>query len=291
MPLFYTIPQSHCVVIERFGKFNRVQREGLRFKLPVIETIKRVDSWGDQVNQNGFQIEMMEQQTDTPTRQTHTRDNVAVHANASVYWRILDPRKALYEIDALPRSVCDIALNALRSNVGTMNLDEVLAERQSLNERIASELSETARKWGIQFTRVEIQELQTTEDTARAMRQQMDAERKRRAAIAEAEGMAQAEVKVAEANKEAAVLRAEGAARALELTAAAEANYLKRLCESLPPESAAKVLVAQKYLTGFDAISKNPADKVFLPNSFQGLFALPTESNAGQNPPEDAEPL
>lgn len=288
MKLFYTVPQSHCVIVERFGKFSRVQREGLRFKLPFIETINRCDSWGDQVNKEGFQIELMEQQTDTPTRQTHTKDNVAVNANASVYWRIIDPRKAVYEIDSLPRSVCDIALNALRSNVGTMNLDELLAERQSLNERIASELSETAKKWGIQFTRVEIQEIQTTEETARAMRQQMDAERKRRAVIAEAEGSAQAEVHLAEAQKQAAIIRAEGQAKALEVTAAAESKYLQHLQQSLSPESAAAVLIAQKYLLGFETISRNPSDKVFLPNSFQGLFSLPTENRPGPRKADQA---
>jgi regulator of protease activity HflC (stomatin/prohibitin superfamily) len=268
------------VVIERLGKFSRIQREGLRFRLPIIEQIRRVDTWGDQVNKQGMFIELMEQQTDTPTRQTHTRDNVAVNSNASVYWRIIDPRKALYEIDSLPRSVSDIALNALRSNIGTMNLDELLAERQSLNERIASELSETARKWGIQFTRVEIQEIQTTEETAQAMRQQMDAERKRRAVVAAAEGTAQAEVRIAEAQKQAAVLRAEGQAKALELTAEAEAKYLERLGERLTPEGAVRVLIAQKFIHGFDIISRNPSDKVFLPSSFQGIFSI----DAGHGP-------
>jgi regulator of protease activity HflC (stomatin/prohibitin superfamily) len=159
-----------------------------------------------------------------------------------------------------------------------MNLDELLAERQSLNERIASELSETARKWGIQFTRVEIQEIQTSDDTAKAMRQQMDAERKRRAVIAEAEGSAAAEVRVAEAQKEAAILRAEGQARSLEITAEAESKYLEKLNERMSADNAAAVLIAQKYLSGFDVISKNPSDKVFLPNSFQGLFSLPTDN-------------
>lgn len=282
MALFYTIPQSHCVVIERFGKFSRIQREGLRFKLPVIEQIKRVDDWGDQVNKLGFMIELMEQQFDTPTRQAHTKDNVAVNSNASVFWRIVDPRKALYEIDALPRAVTDIALNALRSNIGTMTLDELLAERQTLNERIAAELSETARKWGIQFTRVEIQELQVTEETSRAMRQQMDAERRRRAVVAEAEGSAEAEVKVAAAQRDAAILRAEGQARGLELVAEAEAKYLTKLQETLDAKDAAAVLVAHKYLAGFDTISKNPANKVFLPNSFHGLFTLPTDNEDQQ---------
>jgi regulator of protease activity HflC (stomatin/prohibitin superfamily) len=278
MSLFYTIPQSHCVVIERFGKFSRVQREGLRFKLPFIEVVKRVDDWGEDVNKLGFMIELTEQQFDTPTRQAHTKDNVLVNANASVFWRIIDVRKALYEIDCLPRAVTDIALNALRSNIGMIGLDELLAERQSLNERIAAELSETARKWGIQFTRVEIQELSTNEDTSRAMRQQMDAERKRRAAVAEAEGAAEAEVRVAQAQRDAAILRAEGSAKALEITAVAEANYLAKLTEKLDSRSAATVLVAQKFLDGFNTISKNPADKVFLPNAFNGLFNLSTEA-------------
>lgn len=279
MSLFYTIPQSHCVVIERFGKFSRVQREGLRFKLPFIEEIRRVDDWGDDVNKKGFLIELMEQQFDTPTRQAHTKDNVVVTTNASVFWRIIDTRKTLYEIDSLPRAVTDIALNALRSNIGTMNLDELLSERQALNERIAAELSETAKKWGIQFTRVEIQELQTTDDTSKAMRQQMDAERKRRAVVAEAEGQATAEVRVAEAERDAAILRAEGLARALEITSAAEATYLANLGDKLDSQTAAQVLIAQKFVDGFNAISKNPSDKVFLPNSFHGLFNLPTQTN------------
>ena len=280
MALFYTVPQSHCVVIERFGKFSRVQREGLHFKLPIIEVIKRVDTWGEQINKKGYLLELSEQQTDTPTRQAHTRDNVAVNTNASVYWRIVDPRKALYEIDSLPRAVSDIALNALRSNIGTMNLDELLAERQSLNERIASELAETARKWGIQFTRVEIQEIQTSEDTAVSMRQQMDAERRRRALVAEAEGSAEAEVRVAQAEKESVVLRAQGQAKAMEILAEAEAKYLEKLAEKLSPENAAAILIAQKYLQGFESISKNPSDKVFLPSSFNGIMSVPTSEKS-----------
>ena len=104
-------------------------------------------------------LELTEQQIDTPARQCHTKDNVPVMANASVYWRITDPCKALYEVDILPQSVSDIALNALRSNIGTLDLDALLSERAQLNERIASQLSETAKKWGVLFTRVEVQEL------------------------------------------------------------------------------------------------------------------------------------
>jgi len=274
MSLIYTVPQSHCVVLERFGKFARIQQQGLRFRLPIFESIRRVDTtWGDTANKKGFLIELTEQQTDTPPRQCHTQDNVPVTANASVYWRITDPRKALYEVDILPSSISDIALNALRSNIGTLDLDAVLSERAKLNERIASQLSETAQKWGVIFTRVEIQELSTDETVSAAMMQQMDAERRRRAVIADAQGKAKAEVMVAEAEKKAAILRAEGRAKALELLSKAERVYL----DTLGSDAASQLLLAQKYIDGFEVISKKPGDKVFIPNSFHGLFSFPIE--------------
>ena len=278
MSLIYTVPQSHCVVLERFGKFARIQQQGLRFRLPILESIRRVDTtWGDTANKRGFLIELTEQHTDTPPRQCHTKDNVPVTANASVYWRITDPRKALYEVDILPSSISDIALNALRSNIGTLDLDAILSERAQLNERIAAQLSETAKKWGVIFTRVEIQELTTDKTVSDSMVKQMDAERRRRALVAEAEGQAEASVTVARAEKEAAILRAEGEAIATAKIAEAESFYLKRLKEQVGDAEAAQIVIAQKYLSGFETITKGSSDKVFLPNSFQGLFSIGTE--------------
>jgi regulator of protease activity HflC (stomatin/prohibitin superfamily) len=280
MSLIYTIPQSHCVVLERFGKFARIQQQGLQFRIPILERIRRLDTtWGETANKRGFLIELSEQQTDTPPRQCHTKDNVPVTANASVYWRIIDPRKALYEVDILPSSVSDIALNALRSNIGTLELDAVLSERAQLNERIASQLSETAKKWGIIFTRIEIQEITTDQKVAESMVKQMDAERRRRAFVAEAEGQAEAKIKVAEAEKQALILRSEGEAIAKAKIAEAESFYLKRLKEQVGEAQAAQIVIAQKYLAGFETITKGSSDKVFLPNSFQGLFSISTEKN------------
>jgi regulator of protease activity HflC (stomatin/prohibitin superfamily) len=277
MSLIYTVPQSHCVVIERFGKFSRIQNQGLRFRIPILEQIRRLDTWGGVANKNGFLVELTEQQTDTPPRQCHTKDNVPVTANASVYWRITDPRRALYEVDILPQSVSDVALNALRSNIGTLSLDAVLSERAQLNERIAAQLSETAKKWGLIFTRVEIQELTTDQAVASSMIKQMDAERNRRAVVAQAEGQAEAAVTVAKAEKEAAILRAEGEAIATAKIAEAESFYLKRLKEQVGEAEATRIVIAQKYLSGFETITKGASDKVFLPNSFQGLFSIGTE--------------
>ena len=154
MPLIYTIPQNHVVLIKRFGKHSRVQQNGLRFKIPIIESFKTVYDWQDVAHKKGCFIELSEQQTDTPPRQCQTLDNVTIEANASIYWRIVDPVKAVYDIDVLPKSVSDLALNALRVNIGRIKLDQVLSERQSLNIKIAAQLSDTASKWGIVFTRV-----------------------------------------------------------------------------------------------------------------------------------------
>lgn len=282
MSFIYTVPQSHCVVIERLGKFSRIQNQGLWFRIPILEHFRRLDTWGVVANKNGFLVELTEQRSDTPPRQCHTKDNVPVTANASVYWRITDPRRALYEVDILPQSVSDVALNALRSNIGTLTLDAVLSERAQLNERIAAQLSETAKNWGIIFTRVEIQELTTDRAVAASMIKQMDAERNRRAVVAEAEGQAEATVTVARAEKEAAILRAEGEAIALEKIGEAESSYLKRLKEQVSETAATRIIIAQKYLSGFETITKGASDKVFLPNSFQGLFSIGTEKTKSQ---------
>lgn len=276
MALIYTIPQNHVVLIKRFGKHSRVQRDGLRFKLPIIESIKTVYEWEGTANKKGYFIELSEQQTDTPPRQCQTLDNVTIDANASIYWRITDPVKAVYDIDILPKSIADIALNALRANIGKIKLDQVLSERQNLNQKIAAQLAETASKWGVTFTRVEIQEINYSSETAEAMMQEMTAERKKRALMAEAEGEASAEVTKATAEANAMLIRAQAQADAIKLIAEAESVYISKLKENITPEIAGQIIMSQKYIDGMKTISNNAADKVFLPNSFQGMFEIST---------------
>jgi regulator of protease activity HflC (stomatin/prohibitin superfamily) len=276
MALIYTIPQNHVVLIKRLGKHSRVQRNGLRFKLPFIESIKKVYEWEGVANKNDFFIELSEQQTDTPPRQCQTLDNVTIDANTLIYWRITDPVKAVYDIDILPKSIADIALNVLRANIGKIKLDQVLSERQNLNTKIAAQLAETASKWGITFTRVEIQEINYSSETAEAMMQEMTAERKKRALIAEADGEAAAEVTKANAEAKATLIRAEAQANAIKMIADAESVYISKLKENTSPEIAGQIIMSQKYIDGMKTISNNAGDKVFLPNSFQGMFEIST---------------
>jgi regulator of protease activity HflC (stomatin/prohibitin superfamily) len=274
MSLIYTIPQNHCVIIERFGKFSSVQNEGLNFLVPFLDNKKYLGNWQGQANKRGYLIELSEQKTDTPARQCQTKDNVTIQADASVYWKIIAPIKAVYNVDILPSSISDIALNALRANIGTITLDQVLSERQTLNQKISAQLAETASKWGITFTRVEIQELTYSKDTADAMLQEMNAERQKRARVSEAEGEAFAITKKAESEAKSTLIRAEAQANALKMITEAEINYLSQLKDKTDAQTAGHILIAQKYIDGMEAITKNPSDKVFLPSNFQGILSI-----------------
>lgn len=288
MSVMFTVPEQHCVLIKRFNEFQRLEHSGLNFKLPFAESLHQVPDWGDRANKQGKFIELTEQQSDTAPRQCQTKDNVTVDANASVYWRITDPVSACFEVDSLPDMIEDLTLNALRSNIGRMELDEVLGSRERINQQIAEELKDASTGWGVTIRRVEIQELRVDEQTRRAMTQQMEAERRRRAQIAESEGEAQATVNVAEAKKTSSVKTAEGQAEALRKIAQAEADYLQRLKEEVGAEQAARILLAEKYIQGFKTISQNDADKVFLPNSLSAFMGLEVGSEPGSTSQPEA---
>jgi regulator of protease activity HflC (stomatin/prohibitin superfamily) len=276
-----TVPQNHCRIIERFGKPVKVQHSGLRFKLPFIDFVRDVsDVWGHETNKNGVFIELTEQIVDTNPRECITKDNAKVTVDCVISWRVVDPIKAVYEVDHLHQSLLQAALNVIRSEIGSRELDEALATRASLNETIVAGLVDTLKKWGIQILRVEIQELRTDDQTSAAMLQQLEAERKSRALSSEAEGQAAATIKAATADRESAVQRAEGQAKALGIIATAERAYLDALSEVVGAEEAARILLAQKVIDGFDRISQNPADKVFLPTSMSGVIEL---SSGGKN--------
>ncbi|PQJ27437.1 SPFH domain-containing protein [Rubritalea profundi] len=274
MGLIYTVPQNHVVVIERLGKYARLQRSGLSFRIPILEQIKEVGAtWGSQANKRGYFVELSEQTYDTPPRQCLTKDNANVTTNAVISYRITDPVKAIYEVDNLPVAIENAALNALRAVVGNLDLDEAVSRRQELNDLIASQLSELGKKWGVHFLRVEVQQFDADEQTLAIMRQQLDAERGRRAAIAEAEGKAKAAVTIATAEAEAAQIRATGQAAAIRIMAAADAEYAQSLTQALGAKSGADVVLAQKYIAGFEVITQNPAEKVYLPTDFKGIIS------------------
>ena len=260
MQIFFQVPQSHVAVLTRFGKFSRVLKQGLRTRIPLLEKVYTVN-WGSVANKDGLYIELTEQVSDTTPKECHTKDNVPVRIDASVYWRIIDVAKALFEVDALPSALMDSCLNALRAEIGKLSLDQVLSSRRELSEKVAASLMEVSTKWGVSVSRVEIQELATSDETAEAMRLEMAAERRRRANVLEAEGLAESKKKTADAE-----------AYAIRVKADAEAEYITKLSATLGPEQIGQLLMVEKVLEGYKEIASSPSSKVFLPNNVQALI-------------------
>lgn len=262
MSLIYTIPQGHCCVIERFGKPVRVQKGGLHFKIPFLEKFKEVGDWTLDGMEYSFKrkdnapilIELSEQILDTKKREYFTKDNVSLKVDCMIRWRIVDPMKALYEVDQLHRSLIELALNEMRSAVGSRDLNNVLSSRAQINEEIAAGVAETCKRWGITVTAVEIQEMKADDDTVAAMRIQMEAARKAEAMRLEAKAKSESIIMLAEADKTAMALRAE-----------AESAYIEMLAKVIDKKDLAKLLLAQKTLVTYSEIAKEPANKVFMP--------------------------
>ena len=181
---YYPVPQSHVVLIERFGQFNRKLKVGIHFVVPLIDQGVDLRDWGTGAKKvhRGKRVlmELAEQLTDTGSRPAATKDNVQVEVDASVYWQIIDPVRARYEVDRLPPSVSDMALNVLRTAIGLVTLDQALSERTKINQYLLTHLTKACDKWGVKVIRVEIQSLQPSGEGVWAARaQETAAERDR----------------------------------------------------------------------------------------------------------------
>lgn len=262
------IPQGHCVIVERFGKPVRVVQSGLRFFLPGLDKLRDVRNvWDDLTNKDGIFIELTEQICDTGSRECFTHDNVKLLVDCVYRWRITDPVKAVYDVDQLHKSLKEAVLGEIRSFIGKNDLNTVLAARARISENVVAVVSDTVRRWGVNLTGVEVQELKADDATQGAMLQQLEASRHAEAIKLEAEGKAFAVVQEAEAAKKATIMRAEATSEAMKLVAEGERAYLEMLKETLGAEQAAKVLVAQKTLDAYRQVTSDPAAKVFLPLS------------------------
>lgn len=262
------IPQSHCMIVERFGKPVRVVYGGLHFFIPFIDSGKSVrehfvasiKAVSDE-NIGGLAydphdprlIELSEQMLDTQQHTYFTKDNIPMTVDCALRWRITDPIKAVYEVDQLQNSLILTTLSEMRSYVGAHELNHILSNRQSISEHMNATLAETARNWGVNVIGVEVKELTADETTVDLMRKQLEASREAEAMRLQADGRAEAELKLAEAH-----------ARALQLKADSESNYLNMLAGAVGKEGAVKIILANKVLDAYQAIAKEPAHKVFL---------------------------
>ncbi len=262
------VPQGSQYTVEQFGRFTRVLSPGLAFIVPFMETV-------------GRKLNMMENVLDIPTQEVITKDNAMVSCDAVVFTQIIDPVPAAYEVNDLVRAITNLAMTNIRTVVGSMDLDQVLSNRDDINARLLAVIDAATHPWGVKVTRIEIKDLTPPLDITQAMARQMKAEREKRAQVLEAEGMKQSAILKAEGLKQSQILEAEGRreaafrdAEARERTAEAEAKATTMVSDAIAngDVNAINYFLGQKYVEAFAALASSPQQRtVIVPADFAGL--------------------
>ncbi len=254
------VPQGQQWTVERFGRYTRTLTPGLSLLVPFMDRV-------------GRKLKMMESVLDVPSQNVISRDNVAVTADGVVFYRIDNAAQAAYEIDHLEPAIVNLTTTNLRSVLGSMELDNMLSNREMINDRLLAAVDAATTPWGVKVTRVEIRDLNMAPELQEAMNLQMTAERHRRAVVTKASGQKEAEVLQAEGEKQAAVLRAEGEkqsailrAEAREREAQAEARATREVSEAIQEGDvqALQYFVGLKYVEALRDIGNGPNSKLVL---------------------------
>src|SRR3989440_1058389 len=264
------VPQATVMLVERLGRFSRVAASGLNILVPFLDKPRAV-YW---TNMRGgiTSIDLREQYLDLPPQPVITRDNVTIHVDSVVYWQIIDPVKAVYEMNDLVGGIVQLTITGMRAVMGDMDLDHTLSQRDQINSKLRIILDEATDKWGVKVTRVDVKNINPPEDVRITMEKQMTAERNRRALVLQAEGDRQAAITRAEGEKQAAVTRAEGDKQSNILSAEGLAQARLRQAEA---EAQAIALVAQAMQE-----HGNPAQYLITTRYIESLKEMTRTNNA-----------
>ncbi len=264
-----SVPQGMEYTIERFGRYVRTLRPGLNLIVPFIDRV-------------GAQMNMMESVLDVPSQEVITRDNAVIQVDGVVFSQILDAAKAAYEVRDMERATLNLTMTNIRTVMGSMDLDELLSQRDQINHRLLTVVDDATAPWGLKVTRIEIKDITPPADLVASMAGQMKAERDKRATILVAEGERQAEILRAEGEKQGAILSAEGRreaayrdAEAREREAEAEAKATAMVSQAIAAGNvnAVNYFVAQRYIEALGKFADSPNQKTFfLPMDTAGVI-------------------
>jgi regulator of protease activity HflC (stomatin/prohibitin superfamily) len=245
------VPQQRMDVVERLGKYQRTLSPGLNMLVPFIDRVRT-------------KVDMREQVVSFPPQPVITSDNLVVSIDTVLYFRVVDPVRATYEIANFLQAIEQLTVTTLRNVIGSLDLEKALTGREEINRHLSGVLDETTGRWGIKVTRVEIKAIEPPPSIRDSMEKQMRADRDRRAAILNAEGVKQSQILTAQGEQQAAVLRAEGERQARILQAEGQAKAIKTVFNAIHNADPNPQVLAYQYLQALPQIAAGPANKVWI---------------------------
>jgi len=245
------VPQQRNDVVERLGKYHRTLTPGLNFLVPFIDAVRT-------------KVDLREQVVSFPPQPVITSDNLVVSIDTVLYFKVVDPVKATYEIANFLQAIEQLTVTTLRNVIGSMDLERALTSREEVNRHLSVVLDETTGRWGVKVTRVEIKAIEPPPSIRDSMEKQMRAERDRRAAILTAEGVKQSQILTAEGEKQAAVLRADGDRQARILQAAGQAKAIETVVGAIHAADMDSTVMAYQYLQALPQIAQGASNKLWI---------------------------